>query len=80
MLRNSQTRWMKQQQARLLLNEEQEEIDGDIQNVFVRLFQCKSAESTRPTQTSCTDLFHGRVCGFDKHGACLNQDFGMFVI
>ena len=44
----------------------------NIQNVFMRLFQCK-------TQRSCTDVLYRRVCGFDKQGACLNHDVGEFV-
>ena len=44
-----------------------------IQNVFMTVFQCK-------TQTSCTDVFQRRVCGFNKQGAGLNHDVGEFVI
>ena len=44
-----------------------------MQKMFMRLFQCK-------TQTTCTDVFCWRVCGFNKQGACLNHDVGEFVI
>ena len=52
----------------------------NIQNVFMRFVQCKWTESTSLTQTSCTDVFHRRVRGFNKHGACLSYDDGKFVI
>ena len=46
----------------------------NIQNVFMRLFQCETQstctnESTSPTQKSCTDVFYWRVRGFNEQGA-----------
>ena len=46
----------------------------NIQNVFMRLFQCKLTEYASLKQTSCTDVFWGRFCGFNKQGACLSQE------
>ena len=67
---------------RLLLNEEQEEIDGDIQNVFfVRLFQCKSGLNLRGLHRRVAQTsFMDESVDSTRHGACLNQDFGMLVI
>ena len=62
----------------------------NIQNVFMRLFQCKkqstytkclaSAESASLTRTSYTDVFQRRVYGFNKPDAWLNRDVSELVI
>ena len=75
---------------RLRSTAEQEEIDAvHLEGVYeivpmqerVDLHECLAlAEATSLTQTSCTDIFLRRFCGFNKHGAWLNRDVCKLVI
>ena len=67
---------------RLRSTAEQAEIDGAHSEGVYEIVPSVSCidESTSLTQSTCTDVFYRRVCGFNKPGICISHEVGKFVI